>query len=103
MGTGQENDNCVGLKLAKTLALHLVPLCAGRRIGPFVFVFGREAHGLTPVLLLRGDIVCQLLIGGAELMSTIKYTPPSHSLFLSYSPFFQMQAQNTLLKHAMTT
>ena len=36
MGAGRENDNCVGLKIAKTLALHLAPLCTGCKIGPIV-------------------------------------------------------------------
>ncbi len=33
-GTGRENENCVELKLAKTLALRLAPNCAGCMIGP---------------------------------------------------------------------
>ena len=36
MGAGRENDDCVGLKIAKRLALRLAPLCAGRKIGPRV-------------------------------------------------------------------
>ncbi len=36
-GAGRENKNCVGLKLAKTLALRLAPHCIGCMIGPLVF------------------------------------------------------------------
>ncbi len=33
-GAGWENENCIGLKLAKTLALRRAPHCAGCMIGP---------------------------------------------------------------------
>ncbi len=39
-GTGFENENCVGLKLAKTLALHLAPHCAGCIIGSYAWTYG---------------------------------------------------------------
>ena len=38
---GRENENCIGLKLAKTLASHLTPLCAGCKKGPMMCVVCR--------------------------------------------------------------
>lgn len=47
VGAGQENDNCIGLKLAKTFASHLVSLCTRCKIGitlnkTYTFIFGYD-------------------------------------------------------------
>ncbi len=38
VGAGCETDNCISWKLAMTVVLRCVPLCAGCKPGPHVFV-----------------------------------------------------------------
>lgn len=44
MGVECENDNCIGIKLAMTVALHCVPLCTGCKIGPMDFYVGQAGN-----------------------------------------------------------
>lgn len=53
MAAGGEEDNCVGLKLAKT-RLRLVPLCSGRKTEPDV-LFQHRSPDLLPKTCVRAQ------------------------------------------------